>query len=331
MSLQDESEGLVCIGVLGCGKHSNSQHGPALRHYKSMHSETVELVAVCDLDADRAAAYAREFGFRRAYSDFREMLSTETLDGLVVVSAIEATRAIVGELLPFGVPLLVEKPPGKNSREGRELVEIARQCGTPAMVSMNRRFNPAVVMAAEWMAENAPEDRARQVIARMLRSERREPEFIVATGIHLVDTALSFLGRPRTVSSARWRGEDGGENCAATISTSCKDRALVVMAPNSGRTAETVEICGAGYSIRVDVTTCGMAVWQEDEVSHRWQAPEDMPGYVKGGSLGEVKAFVGAIMGKRNLAPDLETALVSVEVSEAIESGGERSFEAQPI
>ena len=39
-----------------------------------------EIVAVCDADAARAEAFAREFGIARSYTDAAQMLSTEKPD-----------------------------------------------------------------------------------------------------------------------------------------------------------------------------------------------------------------------------------------------------------
>lgn len=70
----------VRAGFIGCGVHAYRNVYPAFRY------APVELVAVTDLQEDRAAAFAREFGAQRSYTDYREMLAREELDCVFVVT-----------------------------------------------------------------------------------------------------------------------------------------------------------------------------------------------------------------------------------------------------
>src|SRR5690606_23043668 len=94
-SLEDP---MIRLGVLGAGGHSRATHGPALRHLKRRDPGRVELAAVCDLDRDKASAYAAEFGFARAYADVEAMLAAERLDGLVAVTPLKLTERIASAL-----------------------------------------------------------------------------------------------------------------------------------------------------------------------------------------------------------------------------------------
>ncbi len=107
---------MLHIAVLGTGEHSTSHHGPALKMYKAERPDQIELSAVCDVDLHRAERYARLYGFVQTYDDVETMLAYEKLDGLVAVTPISLTDEIAGKLLTRGVPLLIEKPPGRNSK-----------------------------------------------------------------------------------------------------------------------------------------------------------------------------------------------------------------------
>jgi predicted dehydrogenase len=41
---------MIQIGLIGAGNHSQNNHGLALDQYRSEHSGSVELAAVCDLN-----------------------------------------------------------------------------------------------------------------------------------------------------------------------------------------------------------------------------------------------------------------------------------------
>ncbi|MGB2821842.1 MAG: Gfo/Idh/MocA family oxidoreductase, partial [Phycisphaerae bacterium] len=187
---------MIRIAVIGAGAHSSRYHGPALRHVAEESPGAVELAAVCDLDVAKADHYAREFGFGAVYDEYDAMLEGESPDGLVVITPVAMTREVVADLLPRGIPLLFEKPPGVNSEEARELLAAAEGHDAPHMISFNRRFSPAVMKARQWLAANAADRPPELAIARMFRVDRRDEDFVTSTAIHAADTILAFMGRP---------------------------------------------------------------------------------------------------------------------------------------
>ena len=100
-----EHERRLRVGFVGCGGHSFRNIHPVLRYLP------VELVAVCDLDAERAAAYARAFGAVRAFTDHQAMLDEEDLDCVFVVTGVSSYTDMAVEFLSAGVATWVEKPP----------------------------------------------------------------------------------------------------------------------------------------------------------------------------------------------------------------------------
>jgi len=310
---------MLRIGVLGAGNHSTTYHGPALDACRR--NDEVTLAAVCDLDLERAQRYAERFGFDAVYTDWREMLERESLDGLVAVTPLDLTAELAGQLLPCGMPLLIEKPPGRSSDEARALLEAARQTGTPHMLSFNRRFSPAMVRAREWLDEHASEP-ARRVTARMLRKGRTEPDFVVGTGIHAVDTVLSLLGRPERVAP---QGEGGGKEFGAEAAFPGGVAAEFVIAPVAGRHEETYEITGGKYCVHADVARCRVFIFDGVETTLFWQAPEEMGEAEQAGAVNETRAFLAALRGEGEFSPDLQTGLLDMLVAEAIQ--GRRDVE----
>lgn len=73
--LIDEKE--IRAGFIGCGSHS-------IRNiYPTFHYAPVDLQAVCDLDINKAKAFAKKFGAKNAYSDYHQMLKEEDLDAVL--------------------------------------------------------------------------------------------------------------------------------------------------------------------------------------------------------------------------------------------------------
>jgi hypothetical protein len=65
---------------IGCGGHAQRNIYPTFQY------APVDLVAVCDLDLNRAQGCARQFGARSFYSDHMEMLAREKPDLVFIVT-----------------------------------------------------------------------------------------------------------------------------------------------------------------------------------------------------------------------------------------------------
>lgn len=219
---------------------------------KSRRPEEIKLAAVCDLDLGRAESFATEFGFQRVYSNLNDMLAYEKLDALLAITPLRLTEEVATRLLPLGIPLLIEKPPGTTSNACRRLLDLANRHETPHMISFTRRFNPAVLRAQAWIAKKPEARRPRLVLGRMVRHARREEGFAVGTGIHLVDVVLGILGRPQRVSSRRL--DTATPDCFSfSIDPQFANAAAhIAISPSSGAREESLEIHGADYLLKID-------------------------------------------------------------------------------
>lgn len=309
---------MLRIGVLGAGGHSNSCHGPALKECLGARPGEVKLAAVCDIDRQRAEQYAQTFGFEKVYTEWREMLEREALDGLVAVTPINLTVKLVSELLPCGVPLLIEKPPGVTSGETRALRDLAYSTGTPHMVSFNRRFSPAFVRAQEWLAQHATRP-PELVIARMLRMGRKEPDFVVGTAIHAIDTVLALLGWPTQVEPSGKGDSKDDRVYEAKVGFASGACARLLISPETTASEETYETRGGDWDIHVDFARCRVLIFDGLETGLFWQAHQDAPPALVDGSIGEMEAFLAALRGEREFTPDLEDGLAAMLVAEAIQ------------
>ncbi len=279
---------------------------------------------MCDLERARAEEYAARFGFRRTYTDYREMIGQERPDGIVAVTPLARTADIAHELLGFGIPLVIEKPPGETSDDTRRLLEAARSRGTPHQVSFNRRFIPAVARAREWIAAGGTARAPLLVVARMLRPARREAGFPVGTGIHLIDTVLSFMGPPRRIVTVRAPTAHPGRFLYdALLDFGAGRSAALVISPDVGTEEETVEIHGQGYAVQIDSMRCSVRVVADGREVLAWHPGPDAAYELVCGSLGETESFVAALRSGRGFAPDLRESLVSMRAAEAVDAGGE--------
>jgi predicted dehydrogenase len=99
------------------------------------------LVAVADVDADRARSVAAELGVE-AIADYRSLLGR--IDCASVAVPTQQHHLVTGALLEAGVDVLVEKPLTATVAEGKSLVELAARGGRILQVGHLERFNPAI-------------------------------------------------------------------------------------------------------------------------------------------------------------------------------------------
>ena len=126
------------FAVVGVG-HMGRFHAAKLRQLAT--EGELELVGVCDIDAERAREVARE-------------LETEVLADLAAVSragdaacvavpGVDHAR-VAGMLLDAGLDVLVEKPIASTRDEARALIRVAREKGRVLQVGHVERFSAAI-------------------------------------------------------------------------------------------------------------------------------------------------------------------------------------------
>lgn len=125
----------IRAGVVGVG-HMGQYHA---RVYAELWD--VDLYGVADLDPERAAAVAEQYG-TRGLSDHRDLIGH--VDVVSVAVPTEQHFAVAADLLEAGVAVLVEKPIAPTLEEARELFAIARRADAVLHVGHVERFNGAV-------------------------------------------------------------------------------------------------------------------------------------------------------------------------------------------
>jgi myo-inositol 2-dehydrogenase/D-chiro-inositol 1-dehydrogenase len=180
------------ICVIGCGALANSHHGPAYVKYARDHAGT-ELIACCDLSAQKAEDFSRRFGFQRWYTDPLRMLETEGPDAVCLIVPPAMTCAITCQILMMHFPLLLEKPPGLTTGEIDQMITAARVSGTPNQVAFNRRYTPLVAALKQRLAENVPPDGLQHLQYDFYRIERTDADFST-TAIHGIDATRFLAG-----------------------------------------------------------------------------------------------------------------------------------------
>lgn len=127
---------VAAIGVGSLGRH----HG---RNYAELAAEgRVELVGVCDSDAQTAAAIAAQHNCA-SFTDWRDVL--DKVDAVSIATPTETHCEIACAFLEKGVHVLVEKPIALTLDEADKMIATAAASGAKLMVGQLERYNPAMV------------------------------------------------------------------------------------------------------------------------------------------------------------------------------------------
>jgi predicted dehydrogenase len=174
----------VKVGVIGVGYLG--------QHHARIFSEIegAELIAVVDIDSQKASALAEKYGCK-AYADYREILPE--VDALSIVTPTTAHYKIALVGLQAGKDMLIEKPITATVKEADELIDEAKKRDCIIQVGHLERYNPAILAAADFFSEPL-----------FIESERLSPFLGRATDvdvtldlmIHDIDIMLSLIAMP---------------------------------------------------------------------------------------------------------------------------------------
>ena len=68
-----------------------------------------EILSVCGRGLDRAAEIAKKHGINKIYTDYRELIRSDDLDGVIVDSPGDLHHEMAIQTLPHGKHVLCEK------------------------------------------------------------------------------------------------------------------------------------------------------------------------------------------------------------------------------
>ncbi|MDT8861370.1 Gfo/Idh/MocA family oxidoreductase [Alkalihalobacillus sp. MEB130] len=124
----------VKVGVIGCGSISRLRHLP---EYGT--NNQVEIVAVCDIVAERAEEMAEKYG-AKAFTDYKELLKLEEIDAISVCLPNYLHAPVSIDASNAGKHVLCEKPMATSKEEAEEMIKAAKDNGKKLMIAHNQRF-----------------------------------------------------------------------------------------------------------------------------------------------------------------------------------------------
>ena len=166
--------------IVGCG--------PRGRHHARgflANADRFDLVAICDMDADRLKAASDEFGISKTYTDAEGMLSAEKPD--VFCFATQPTVRL--PLVELGVKhnvkaIAFEKPMALSLAEAKKIHDLCGQAGVKYTVSHQQKY------AKQWQKVKAAVDSGEIGDVHTIHATTKNK--LLNLGTHLLDYVLWY-------------------------------------------------------------------------------------------------------------------------------------------
>ncbi len=126
-------------GLIGCGDIARKRVAPALRELPDC-----ELVSVSRAHFDQAEQFAREFGARHWYADWRELITDKEIDAVYIATPVHLHAAQTIAAASAGKHVLCEKPMAMNLSESNQMVDACMSHRVQLGIAYYRHFYPVV-------------------------------------------------------------------------------------------------------------------------------------------------------------------------------------------
>ncbi len=135
------------IGVIGCS-------GMAEGHMTAVEKNVnADLIAVCDINLEKAKRSAEKFNVEHVFRDYKELLAMEEVDAVIIVTPDQIHREQAIAALEAGKHVLCEKPLALTREDCDAIVAAAKKSNKKFMVGQICRYTPGFLAAKELVED----------------------------------------------------------------------------------------------------------------------------------------------------------------------------------
>jgi len=312
---------MLKAGFIGAGPRAMSAHYPSVYRL-----DEVERVAVCELDQSKLEAAAAKYSIPSIFTDHGEMLDLVDLDIVYCVMNEKWLLQPALDCLKAGKHLFIEKPPGADSEETRQLLAAAKANDVYVMVGLQRRFAAVTREAVRRVADKGPVSLATTTFNKQqLGGDGKEFSTTLWNDVvHIVDL-LRYMAGGEASEVTAYRDCFGGESrnhYTALIRFDNGSTGVVFGNRASGGRMLRSELHGVGIG-------CYMKIPEEIEilednkrrVLRGWEVDgvdeKDVPRYE--GTLTMHEHFVDCVVNGKTPLTDLRDVIHSIDLVDRIE------------
>src|SRR5665213_2832271 len=144
----------INIGMVGYGfmgrTHSNAFHQAP--NFFNLPFRPV-LKTVCGRNGEKAAAFAKQWGYESSETDWRRLVDSKEIDLIDIARPNDTHAEVAIAAAKAGKIVMCEKPLGRNPAESEAMVRAVEDSGVANMVWYNYRRVPAITLAKQLIDE----------------------------------------------------------------------------------------------------------------------------------------------------------------------------------
>jgi len=134
-------------GLIGAGDIVRKRVAPAINAL-----EKCELTAVCRNRAELAESFAKEFGAKKWFADWRELLKDEETEAVYIATPVFLHKEQTIAAAENGKHVLCEKPMALNAKDCEEMIAACKANNVKLGIAYYRRFYPVIKRIKEIIA-----------------------------------------------------------------------------------------------------------------------------------------------------------------------------------
>jgi predicted dehydrogenase len=143
---------IVRVGLVGTSWFADGFHLPLIKSHAQ-----AQVAAICGRNPARAQELADKYSIPRVFTDYREMLTRDLLDAVVIAVPDDMHYPITMAALEADVHVLVEKPMAMNLVQAREMAALAKakaqEARVKTMLNFTWRWSPWVRTLQKLVSE----------------------------------------------------------------------------------------------------------------------------------------------------------------------------------
>ena len=197
------------VGFIGTGHIATQVHLPVFR--KLADEGLVNIVAVCDIDPDKARSVAEKFSVPQYFTDYSDLVARDDIDVVSVCTPNFLHLDPVIKSFAAGKHVLCEKPLAINATEGEAMVAAAEKAQRQLMVGLNWRYDNAAQAAHRFVRDGMAGEiyyaRAHAIRRRGIpgwgmftQKDKQGGGPLIDMGVHVLDLTMWLMGNPVPVS-----------------------------------------------------------------------------------------------------------------------------------
>jgi predicted dehydrogenase len=207
------------IGIIGCGGIVSGAHLPAYR------DAGLNVVAVHDVDLEKARAVAAEFGIERVAETVEELIATPGVDIVDIAVPPWVQPGIVPQAASAGKHILCQKPLALDLGTATAEVEAAEAAGVQLAVNQQMRWDSGIAASRDLVARGVLGTVAEAQVQVSVSTPWHLWPWLASAprleltyhSLHYQDALRSILGDPVWVTSMLGRYPEQGEVVGETI------------------------------------------------------------------------------------------------------------------